>query len=45
MTQTVDYNYNKYLTYGTRENRKKGNSGRPRTASTEANIELIREAL
>ncbi len=42
---TVDYNYNKYLTYGTSENRNKGNSGRPRTVRTEANIELIREAL
>ena len=38
-------NYNKYVQYGLSLNRNVGNSARPRTARTQANIDMVRRAL
>ena len=38
-------NYNKYSKYGLSLNRNVGNSGRSRTAQTQANIDMVRKAL
>ena len=43
--QTKMDNYNKYVHYGLSLNRNIGNSGRPRTARTQANINMVRRAL
>ena len=43
--QTKMDNYNKYVHYGLSLNRNIGNSGRPRTARTQANIDMVRRAL
>ena len=43
--QTRMDNYNKYVQYGLNLNRKVGNSGRPRTARTQANIDMVRKSL
>ena len=43
--QTIMDNYNKYVQNGLSLNRKVGNSGCPRTAQTQANIEMVRGAL
>ena len=38
-------NYNKYVQYGLSLNRNVGNSACPRTAQTQANIDMVRRAL
>ena len=43
--QTIMDNYNKYVQYGLSLNRNAGNSARPRTARTQANIDVVRRAL
>ena len=43
--QTMMDNYNKYVQYGLSLNRNIGNSARPRTAQTQANIDMVRNAL
>ena len=41
--QTMMDSYNKYVHYGLSLNRNVGNSGRPRTAKTQANIDMVKE--
>lgn len=43
--KTITRNYNKYLEFGQSGNRNTGNSGRRRTARTQANIARVRQAL
>ena len=43
--QAMVDNYNKCVQYGLSLNRNVGNSGRPRTARTQANINMVRRAL
>ena len=43
--QTIMDNYNKYFQYVLSLNRNVGNSGRSRTAQTQANIDMVRRAL
>ena len=42
---TVWRNYQKYVTHGTSTNRNMGNSGRPRTVRSPANVEAVRQTL
>lgn len=43
--KTVLRNFKKYQKYGTSHNRNKGNSGRPRSARTQTNIDAVRREL